>query len=267
MQRGGVESNAQRVRKVAKWLVEGDYGSLRAALGRKWKKLAVWALDQIDTRKSNYKHGLDRYDVCKVYGGENFSIRPRDAYRHFAECVWQTLRPSRGVADIGCGQGFILEFFQEKGFSVLGVDCSEEIFSFCPASVKDHILVFDLRDDIRPYVPRGEYDLVICTEVAEHVEPQFEDVLLDNVFHFARDAVILSWSPDWCIHRGTSRQEHWNPRPKRYVVKKVYKRFGFKQQDDLTARLIGELGSHRHIRKDFGHWIANVMVFRREYRV
>lgn len=99
------------------------------------------------------------------------------------EWIWTTLRPSR-VIDIGCGPGWYLLPFKRHGCEILGVDACEVGGRLIPGSFE--------RIDLRfPYAPPKRFDLALCIEVAEHLEAEWADVLLDTLVGCA-DLILFS---------------------------------------------------------------------------
>jgi glycosyltransferase involved in cell wall biosynthesis/SAM-dependent methyltransferase len=80
-----------------------------------------------------------------------------------ADEIVRSLRPRR-VFDAGCAHGFLLEALWDRGVETRGRDIS-------------HFAVSEVRADLRSFVARGsiadpiegEYDLVTCIEVLEHM--------------------------------------------------------------------------------------------------
>src|ERR1700716_2872296 len=81
------------------------------------------------------------------------------------------------VLDLGCGNGFLIARLAALGKDSAGIDGSAHPAALaapeCAASRQVSALT-------RP-LGRGPRDLVICSEVAEHLEPQHADVLVDNI--------------------------------------------------------------------------------------
>jgi len=83
----------------------------------------------------------------------------------------------RSVVDVGCGIGTWPRAFIEQGVAdVVGVDFHEETGQLLipPAS-------FRKMDLHRPVDLGRAFDLVVCLEVAEHLEEEFADVLVDSL--------------------------------------------------------------------------------------
>jgi len=83
------------------------------------------------------------------------------------ECS-RTPLEGRSALDIGCGAGLLAEPLARLGAQVTGLDASPELIE----SARDHAAAVGLEIDYRPgevETLRGEFDLVTCMEVIEHV--------------------------------------------------------------------------------------------------
>lgn len=90
----------------------------------------------------------------------------------FYACMVRLVKdlPAEKIIDVGCGEGFTLSLFREKGIgkmlegidsSVTAIELGKELAPGMTLSVGD---IYRL-----PY-PDGAFDLVICSEVLEHLE-------------------------------------------------------------------------------------------------
>ena len=98
------------------------------------------------------------------------------------------LLPFKSVLDVGCGAGNFLKVLQEAGFRDLyGVDGNIPLDKL-PDSVRRIVEIRDLR---APLDLGRRFDLVLCLEVAEHLDPQNASVLIHSLCAHG-DAVLFS---------------------------------------------------------------------------
>lgn len=122
-------------------------------------------------------------------------------FARIADRIVQTLRPRR-VLDAGCACGLLVEALWDRGVEAYGVDISS-------------YAIAQARRDIRPYCTvaslaaplDGRFDLVVCIEVLEHLEPADAEAALANLCA-AADTILFSSTPV-----DLSEPTHVNVRP------------------------------------------------------
>lgn len=91
------------------------------------------------------------------------------------------------VLDIGCGLGGYIRMFQEWGatevFGIEGFPPDDLLLS------KESFLQHDLT---QPLDLQRTYDLVICAQVAEHINEQYEEVVIETIHRHARNRILFS---------------------------------------------------------------------------
>lgn len=99
----------------------------------------------------------------------------------------------KNVIDVGCADGDIAKEWLVSGFDSYGMEGSDgaKEFSVLPS---DRQIWYDIR------VPLGDkselkFDLVVSLEVAEHIEPEYADVYVDNLIRLSRGSILLSAAP------------------------------------------------------------------------
>ena len=98
--------------------------------------------------------------------------------------VYKTLTeiiPINSVADLGCRVGYLISIFKENGASVLGFDVFEYNKTSCQPNIKDNFIVYDLRNPIPKQYTNTKYDLIVSTEVGEHIDPEHSTQYLNNI--------------------------------------------------------------------------------------
>ncbi len=91
------------------------------------------------------------------------------------------------VVDFGCGTGEWLEVYKSLGCAVLGIDgdiVKEEKLKI----LKSEFMVFDLKKEVKL---DNKFTIASCLEVAEHLEEQYADKLIDSLTDCA-DIIVFS---------------------------------------------------------------------------
>ena len=121
----------------------------------------------------------------------------------------------RTVLDLGCGTGIWLRVLRDGGRrQVFGVDFEAND----PADLvvdPDLVLAADLGKKLDLHL---RYDLVVCLEVAEHVDAQFADVVVDNCVRHA-DLILFS-----AALPGQQGVDHINEQLPQYWVERFQRR-------------------------------------------
>lgn len=105
----------------------------------------------------------------------SFNDRPgrytflRDRFKHAFE-------QSKNILDVGCDENYLKSIYGER---VYGVDV---------AGAPDRVV--DLEKEKLSFIPDASYDLVICTEVLEHIENLHE--MFDEIIRVSAKYIIVS---------------------------------------------------------------------------
>lgn len=156
-------------------------------------------------------------------------------YDDFFKCIKKTfdLSTINTFCDVGCSTGYLV-----RNMLPYADSCGIEYFEYQKESadeiVQDCINIFDIRDPIEEDV---QFDLVSCTEVAEHVDPKYLDVFLDNIQKLCKKHLILTWSstyPPEC-----APPQHVSPLESGDVIK-LMEAWGFKLDLNKTQIFLNE---------------------------
>lgn len=166
--------------------------------------------------------------------------------RIFSDYVVREFNPAL-VYDFGCGNGIYLKYFLEKNVDVFGIDGSEEAGKNFLIE-KRFFSNFDLR---KPVELLKKSDIAICIEVAEHLEPAYADILIENISNNCRGTVFFTAAPP-----GQGGTNHVNEQSKQYWIEKFAKQ-SFVYDDKKTKELKFFLANNKAV-----HWVVNnIMIF------
>jgi 2-polyprenyl-3-methyl-5-hydroxy-6-metoxy-1,4-benzoquinol methylase len=191
--------------------------------------------------------------VREIYKKQFFGRRDRLAWRVPIVCdaVQNTfnLPPQSGIIDVGCAIGDYIAELENRGYVTAGIEGSQEALPF---AVSTNIFICDLRI---PIVMTRKYDLCICLEVAEHIEEEYADQLVDNLCDLS-DLILISAAPP-----GQGGHHHVNCQPKTYWIDKFAERNFFRStlKEDTWKKSLGPFIR----RKEIACYYNNIMVFRR----
>lgn len=91
--------------------------------------------------------------------------------------------------DVGCRQGYLLyEMCAYK--SVRGIEYFSWMKQSAPSDIRVNIILADLRDQL----DIGSFDLVNCSEVGEHIDPDYCGVFLNNLKKMTGKYLVMTWS-------------------------------------------------------------------------
>ena len=124
------------------------------------------------------------FDAERLRRREQF----RGDYRLVAEAI-VSIVPFRTVLDVGCANGFLVESFLEAGKEARGIELSPHVVEVLPPRLLDAIEVGDFA------AARGSWDLVCCTEMAEHIPPERSRELVRKLTSLATESIYFTAAP------------------------------------------------------------------------
>lgn len=186
-----------------------------------------------------------KIDIDRMYP-QSMELRTDPSpYYEFYECLKKTfdLTEIKTFCDVGCATGHLVQKMLSHA-DAKGIEYFAYQKENAKEEVKDRISIFDIRN---PILSDEVFDLVSCTEVAEHVDPKYLDTFLDNIRKITGKYLILTWSDAYPPQ--DAPPQHVSPL---YIsdVKKVMNSWGFTLDQEKTNSFIQESMGY----SNFYHW-------------
>ena len=182
-----------------------------------------------------------KINIDKRYVEEE-EVRVDDApYYAYYQCLAEAFdfKVIDSVCDVGCATGHLLYFLKKyKNIRVKGY----EYFSFhkdsehCKEEIRDFIEIWDMRDPLSVEPPK--YSIVNCTEVGEHIDPEYASTLVENTKKLSNKYIVFTWAsrkdPD---SKPKEKIQHLNPlSPSAYL--NLMENHGLKYNDEITNKFL-----------------------------
>ena len=137
-------------------------------------------------------YGENYYEYACDKGGVPYS-RSEPFWLEFfgsvAEQLVKTLEPG-SVLDVGCALGLLVEALRSRGVDARGIDISAWAIEQVPAHLRPSFDVASVTEELQ-----GQYDLITCIEVLEHLPPSLAEAAVANLCRHAQ-TILFSSTPD-----------------------------------------------------------------------
>lgn len=173
-------------------------------------------------------------DPSAIYGADWFRQFHdlRAEFRAMGSALFEVFKP-RSVLDLGCGPGMTIDRMRELGCIVHGIEGSVHGIAIAPEDVKPFIAHRDIT--LGGDVPTA--DLVICTEVAEHLEAEHADTLVAMLAGAMTPSSRLFFT---AAPPGQGGHDHVNEQPMVYWLAK-FAEHGIRSDGEANARVLAQL--------------------------
>ena len=190
----------------------------------------------------------------------DFSISAGDEARRMSEWWMPLLRktlPFDNFIDIGCGEGWYVDWCEMRDITAVGIDGSEAAVERARELNSDiRVMLLDIRK-AQSFQWPGKWDLAMCFEVAEHIEAEYADRLVGLMTSAAPVVVMTAATP------GQGGLQHVNEQPREYWHKKMAAR-GFAHWPEKLKVLLDGIERAVENGEYVTPWLAkNLEVYRR----
>ncbi len=148
-----------------------------------------------------------------------------DLFDRLAASIVESLRP-RTVLDMGCATGMLVEALRDRGVDARGIDVSAWAIGQVPAGLRPFCRIGSITDELD-----GDYDLITCLEVLEHLPPSLASDAVANLCRHS-DAILFSSTPD-----DFDEPTHLNVESGGYWAR-LFFRNGFRRDFDFDASFL-----------------------------
>ena len=186
-----------------------------------------------------------------IYKASFFKNRHKLSWRvpYVCDAIIKVFRPA-SVIDIGCGIGDYVKGFQERNLVSYGVEGSDNCLNYLVIHARS-IIIHDLRE---PILVRS-FDLVVCFEVLEHIEPEYTNILVNNLTSLS-DRILVSAAPP-----GQGGHYHVNCQHKQWW-EDTFKEQGYSRVLDVENDIRNEWAPVKH-KKEMSAYYNNLLYFQK----
>lgn len=170
----------------------------------------------------------DNTPLESIYKGGFFKNRHKLSWRVDPVCeAIEKAFKFKSIVDVGCAIGDIVKGFQDRGYVAYGIEGSEAANPFLVTNnIKFHDLRLPLlKDEFRLF------DMVLCLEVAEHIEPEYAAQFVKTLTGLGSQILVSIAPPGQGGHHHVNCREigYWDI---------LFDGYGFKRYDHKTRSVI-----------------------------
>ena len=199
----------------------GSFGMQQRSNGKTFQSTGAWTISKEYVAKNRCNNGRIR---------EPDELEVECAYKldkRLASCLGHFFR-GLSVSELGAGVGRYKRHVDASGLA--GPYVAYDGLTNVTLMTRGRVQFADLTVD-NPFIRRSDFALSL--EVAEHIPPKYEKVLLRNYDRANRQGIVLSWS-----NLGSSQSNHGHVNPKRKsMVRLLFSKYGYSEDRNASAYL------------------------------
>jgi 2-polyprenyl-3-methyl-5-hydroxy-6-metoxy-1,4-benzoquinol methylase/glycosyltransferase involved in cell wall biosynthesis len=179
------DEHAAAATSVGGGAADGGGGRLRKIEGVDYKRAAVEYPRKLDPERRHYLYTKPFYNLANKPEKHSGDGMDAETFRHFCDfanvAVALALPAGARLLDVGCGSGWLSEFFARLGYDVTGIDISPDLIEIARARVgavaygADHETPLRCRflvHDAEGSPLAEEFDAVVCYDSLHHFEDE-----------------------------------------------------------------------------------------------
>ena len=160
-------------------------GRLPKVAGIDYQRAAIEYVDKLDAERRHYLLTKPFYNLANKPPKHTGEGMDAETFRHFCDfanmAVTLALRAGRSILDVGCGSGWLSEYFARLGYEVKGIDISPTLIEMSRRRVAsvpydvDHETTLRCTfaiHDIETGPLDEKFDAVICYDSLHHFEDE-----------------------------------------------------------------------------------------------
>jgi len=160
-------------------------GRMPKVKGIDYKRAAIEYVDKLDAERRHYLLTKPFYNLANKPPKHTGEGMDAETFRHFCDfanmAVTLALRAGRSILDVGCGSGWLSEYFARLGYEVKGIDISPTLIEMSRRRVAsvpydvDHETTLRCTfaiHDIETGPLDEKFDAVICYDSLHHFEDE-----------------------------------------------------------------------------------------------
>lgn len=191
-----------------------------------------WLLKQNYWFDPDHAHGFEIADLDVLYPDQYFAadhVKPEtvNAYCSYVMQYFKSItgKDLESVVEVGCAGGWFGKGFKERGVYVTGTDGATSGLiraAHIGTGVYPMLVQHDLRQPLVYPLQFSHFEMALCTEVAEHIEPPFSATLVRSLTQLS-DLVWFSFEPP---NTNPAHRHHPNEMPAKFWIN-LFEFFGY----------------------------------------
>lgn len=153
---------------------------------------------------------IPKINIDERYPEESETNRSDRPYQDFYEVLESIFNMSavNSFMDVGCSDGNLIKIVHDQNPSILvsGIEYFDYHKRYADLKIVDNIKILDIRDPLPEDLADKKFDIVVCTEVGEHIDPAYTTAFLENIKSLVGKYLIMTWS-----QHGGEKELHKDP--------------------------------------------------------